>query len=239
MALLASCTEEDYKLYDTTQKDSVFFEYKNDRNELVDSVEYAFNFDVAQSHTIEIPITLMGVPKDYDREVKVVAVADESDMVEGKNYTITNNIIAANAVSGTVHVNLLRDKDPELLSKVKTVKLTIEEGDDLKPVGNNFMKVKYSDIRPDIRPDWWNTGSALPVYSYENGQLFFEYFYRLAPAANLDVFNEMISVYGDYFVNAVQTQGPLTMYTNFLRQFVLIPMYNENPGLEWYESPLW
>ena len=33
------CTEEDYKLYDTTQKDSVFFEYRNSNNELVDEVD--------------------------------------------------------------------------------------------------------------------------------------------------------------------------------------------------------
>ena len=62
-----SCTEEDYMLYDTTQKDSVFFAYRNDRNELVDKIEYAFNFDIATTHTIEIPVTLMGMPKDHDR----------------------------------------------------------------------------------------------------------------------------------------------------------------------------
>ena len=31
----ASCTDEDYKVYDTAQKDSVFFEYRNANNELV------------------------------------------------------------------------------------------------------------------------------------------------------------------------------------------------------------
>ena len=36
------CTEDDYKLYDTTQKDSVFFEYRNAKDELVDEVSYNF-----------------------------------------------------------------------------------------------------------------------------------------------------------------------------------------------------
>lgn len=237
--ILPACTEEDYKLYDTTQKDSVFFEYRNDRNELVDRIDYAFNYDIADSHTIEIPITLMGMPKDYDRTVNVTPVAEGTDMVEDVNYTITNNVIAANAVKGTVHVNLLRNLDPDILTGAKELKLTISEGDDLKPVGENSITISYSDIRPDIRPSWYITSTYLPVYSYENAQLFFDYFYRLAPEANLSVFNEMIKAYGDYFVKARQVQGPFTMYENFLRQYVLIPLYNEHPEIEWYNSPLW
>lgn len=237
--ILPACTEEDYKLYDTTQKDSVFFEYRNDRNELADRIEYAFNYDIATTHTIEIPITLMGVPKDYERVVSVVPVAESTDMVEGVNYTITNNVIAANAVSGVVHINLLRDLDPDILTTAKELKITIGENDDLKSVGENSITISYSDIRPDICPDWWYQDGKRPVYSFENAQLFFDYFYRLAPEANLTIFNEMIKAYGDYFVKAGYIRGPFTMYENFLRQFVLIPLYNEHPEIEWYESPLW
>ena len=34
VSMLAACTEDDYKVYDTTQKDSVFFQYKNNRQEV-------------------------------------------------------------------------------------------------------------------------------------------------------------------------------------------------------------
>ena len=79
----ASCTDEDYKVYDTAQKDSVFFEYRNASDELVDSVKYDFNYDIATVHTIDIPVTLMGMPKDYDRTISILTVADSTNMTEG------------------------------------------------------------------------------------------------------------------------------------------------------------
>lgn len=42
-ASMAACTNEDYPLYDTGQKDSVFFEYVDAKNNPATSIEYAFN----------------------------------------------------------------------------------------------------------------------------------------------------------------------------------------------------
>lgn len=241
-ALLAgatACTDEDYQVYDTNQKDSVSFNYRNDKDELVEGVEYAFNFDTANSHTIEIPVSLMGVPKDYDRTIEIVPIADDTDMVEGINYTITNNIIAANAIDGVVCVNLLRDRDPEILEKSKKLRLTIAENDDLKSVGENSMTIIYSDIHPTVRPAWWMTWAAMPEYSYENAQLFFEYFYANAPKADINLYNEIIEAYGDYFVNATDRQGPIVMYESFIRNYVCLPMFREHPEISWQMSPEW
>lgn len=239
LLMASACTEEDYKLYDPTQKDSVFFEYRNNRNEITDTIDYAFNYDIATSHIVEIPVTLMGMPKDYERTISLIADHDSTTMKEGINYTITNNVIPANAVKGTIHVNLLRDLDPEIRIKSKKLMLTIGENDDLKSVGETRITIKYSDIRPTERPAWWLTFGPKPVYSYENVQLFFEYFYRLAPEASPEIFNEMIDGYGDYFVKATGVLGPFTLYEGFLRQYVLIPLYNDHPELEWIQSPLW
>ena len=49
----------------------------------------------------------------------------------------------------------------------------------------------------------------------------------------------MIDGYGDYFVKATGVLGPFTLYEGFLRQYVLIPLYNDHPELEWIQSPLW
>lgn len=239
LATVSACTEEDYKLYDTNQKDSVFFEYRNDRNELADAIDYAFNYDIAEAHTIDIPVTLMGMPKDYDRTINIVRIEEGTTMKEGVNYTITDNVIPANAVGGTVHINLLRGNDPEILTTAKTLVLSIGENDDLKSVGDNKLTITYSDIRPDVRPLWWAAWDRLPEYSYENAQLFFDYFYRLAPEANIDVFNEIIMAYGDYFVKATNVKGPMVMYAGFIRNYVLIPLYHEHPEIKWQDSPLW
>lgn len=237
--LLWSCADEDYKLYDTTQKDSVFFDYKNASEESDSVASYNFGYDIADSHTIELPVVLMGMPKDYVREINIIAVADSSTMVEGTHYTITDNVIPANAVKGIVKINLLRGNDPLLLEKTFKLRLTVGENDDLKSVGNNSFTITYSDIRPDSRPSWWTTYSNMPVYSFENAQLFFDYFYRLAPLGNIDIYNEMIARYDDYFVKAIDMQGPLAMYDSFLRQYVLIPMAKENPEIEWQVRPEW
>lgn len=238
---MVACTDEDYKLYDTGQKDSVFFEYKDANEEDATSVEYAFNYDIANEHTIEIPVTLMGMPSDHDRRIELAPVKEETDMVEGTHYEIEGNILPAHTVNATIKVKLLRDKDPELLEKAFKLKLEIVENDDLRSVGQRFFSITYSDIRPEVRPDWWLAGKYdyFPTYSYETAQLFFKYFYERAPKGNLSVFNQMIEAYGDYFVKAVAMQGPYAMYRTFLLRYVLIPMYEEDTEgkLEWTNIP--
>lgn len=233
-----ACTNEDYKLYDTGQKDSVFFEYLNDKEEVVTSVDYKFNYDIGDTHTIEIPVTLMGMPVDHDRQIELAPVKEETDMVEGTHYVIKSAVLPANAVGTKVIINLLRDKDPQLLERSFKLKLALVENEDLRSVGLNTFTITYSDIRPAIRPDWWPTYAPLPTYSYESAQVFFKYFYELAPKANKDVFDEMIAKYGDYFVKAVSMQGPLAMYDIFLKRYVLIPMYADHKdSFPWQKIP--
>lgn len=237
--LAVACSEEDYKLYDTSQKDSVFFEYRNAKNQLDSVINYSFGYDIAQVHAVEIPVKLMGMPADRDRTIKIEPVADASTMVEGTHYTVSENIIPAGKVEGVVKVNLLRDKDPQILEKQFTLKITIGENDDLRCVGKNVIIITYDDIRPDIRPDWWGTWDPMPEWSFENTQLFFDYFYRLAPKASPEIFEEIIAAYGDYFVKAGAKKGPITMYGNFIRNYVCIPLADEHPEIKWQEDPHW
>lgn len=238
-ASLVACSENDYRVYDTSQKDSVFFDYYNAKSQPDSAFVYNFDFNIAHEYLLEIPVTLMGFPVDHDRQIKIVTLSDSTDMVEGVHYEIAEAKIPAGEVKGAVKIRLLRDNDPELLAGSFKARFLIGESDDLKSVTNSFFKVTYSDIRPENRPSWWLTYQPMPVYSYENAQLFFEYFYRLCPAANIDMFNEMISTYGDYFVNATNVKGPFTMYTVFLRNNVCIPLKHDYPDMEFYDNPEW
>lgn len=239
VALLMVSCEDDYKLYDTNQTDSVFFNYLNE-NQTADSViTYSFDYDIAQSHIIDIPVSLMGIPKAEARRIELEVVKDSTDMVEGVNYTIERAEMAANEVSDTIKIKLLRDKDSEILTKEKKLRIAIVANGDLRPTGQNTFTIKYSDIHPD-RPKWWATFNPLPVYSYENAQLFFKYFYELAPKANKAVFDELITKYGDYFIKAkdMEQGGPMAFYDAFLVKYVLIPMYNDTKDvIEWQEVP--
>lgn len=239
MAALTGCTEDDYKVYDTTQKDSVFFEYYNSSNDADSAVTYSYDYDVVSVHTINLPVTLMGVPKDYDRTIALAADPDSTTMREGVHYTIDDNVIRAGAVNGVIRINLLRDNDPLIQEQQFKLRLRVAENEDLRPVGDKAFTIVYSDIRPTLRPSWWLTWSPMPAYSYENAQLFFEYFHRLAPVANKVFYNEIIEAYGEYFNKASSVKGPLTMYESFFKNYVLIPLYKDHPEIEWQDIPAW
>lgn len=239
MSILVSSCEEDYKLYDTKQTDSVFFNYVDVKDNKVKSeIDYSFGYDIAQEHLIKIPVNLMGMPKDNVRKIDLHVVTDKSDMKEGVNYAIERAEIAPNQVVDTVVLKLLRDKDPEIQNTQKQLTLAIVDNGELRPTGQDTITVKYSDIRPTTRPDWWSTWANIPEYSFENAQLFFKYFYELMPKANKVVFDEMIAAYGDYFVKAKSMQGPFAMYDAVLYKYVLIPMYNDTKNtIKWQGVP--
>lgn len=236
--LFAACTDENYKVYDTTQKDAVFFDYVDNKGVSTDSVNYAFNYDIATVHTINIPVRLMGMPSAHERKLSISPVDSLTTMVEGTHYTIDNAVLPADSVQTTIKVNLIRNKDSQLREKTFVLYLRLGENDDLRAVGKKDFKISYSDIRPAERPDWWVTYAPFPTYSFESAQLFFQYFYANAPKANPDVFDEMITAYGDYFTKATSMQGPYAMYTNFLVKYVLIPMYKDHKDdIEWQSVP--
>lgn len=239
VALLMVSCEDDYKLYDTNQTDSVFFNYLNEKQTADSVITYSFDYDIAQSHIIDIPVSLMGIPKAEARRIELEVVKDSTDMVEGVNYTIERAEMAANEVSDTIKIKLLRDKDSEILTKEKKLRIAIVANGELRPTGQNTFTIKYSDIHPD-RPKWWATFNPLPVYTYENAQLFFKYFYELAPKANKAVFDELITKYGDYFIKAkdMEQGGSMAFYDAFLAKYVLIPMYNDTKDvIEWQDVP--
>ena len=63
LALLAftACSEDDYKLYDITQKDNVFFDYKNEKNVNDSVTKFAITFSLDTWLMQEEPIWLADV----------------------------------------------------------------------------------------------------------------------------------------------------------------------------------
>lgn len=82
-----ACTNEDYQLYDTTQKDSAFIEYINDKDEIATSVSYSFGFDIATEYVVELPVKLMGMTSDKARTF-TLEPTEGTTMQEGVHYTI-------------------------------------------------------------------------------------------------------------------------------------------------------
>lgn len=237
--LMASCAEEDYLLYDTSQTDHVSFNYLNSSEEEDSVISYSFDYDIADTHTVEIPVVLMGMPSDDDRVIELEPVADSTDMVEGTHYTIESSVLKAHCIEDTIRIKLLRNNDTAIQEREFTLQLAIKDNGQLAPIGQTTFTIHYSDIRPDGRPDWWDTWAALPEYSFENAQLFFKYFHELAPKANKEIYDEMIEAYGEYFADAQSIQGPFAMYDSFLYKYVMIPLYNDYPDgtMTWQRVP--
>ncbi len=238
VAMLTASCEQDYKLYDTNQVDAVSFNYYNSRGVADSVITYNFGYDIAEQHEIDIPVALMGVPKTAARKIDIKVVTDSTDMVEGVNYTVARAEIGANAVKDTVKIMLLRGQDKEIQTKQKTLRIEIGVNEQLRPTGLKAFTVKYSDFRITKTPGWWLQWSPLPVYSFENAQLFFKYFNDLMPKANKDVYDEIINKYGEYFVNAGSTGGPFAFYEPIITKYVLMPMYNDHKDdIKWQSVP--
>ena len=173
IAMLTVSCEDDYKTYDTTQTDSVFFDYTDkSTSKSASEISYNFGYDFAQDHEIKIPVCLMGMPKDEARLIELKVVTDKTDMVENVNYTIERAEIGANDVKDTVVIKLLRGQDEEILTKTKQLTIEIVNNGELRPTGQATFTIKYSDIRPTERPDWWVVSGypTMPEYSFENAQ---------------------------------------------------------------------
>ena len=237
-AMACACSENEYKVYDTTQKDSVFYDYYNSKNQPDSVFDYAFAFNIADHYTVTIPVSVMGSIKDYDRTVDVRIDPDSSTMAEGTNFRVAEAKVPAGSSEGVVKIDLLRGKDPRILQGEVKGRFIIGENDDLRSVKGSAFTITYSDVLPE-RPIWLLTYGTWPVYSYENYQLWFDYFHRLGPEADVDVYNEIVTTYGSYFENATNIQGPLTMYEMFLRNYVSIPLHRDHPEIEFISNPEW
>ena len=224
--LAASCTNEDYPVYDTDQKDGVYIAYEGEKAE-TDSIHYEYGFQLLTQVTLKIPVKLMGMPTDRERTFGVKVIKEQTTMTEGVHYSIDESKLklGPNQLEGAVEITFYRDKDPELTDTTYIISLELQETEDLKAIqGQSFFQITYSDKRP-TKPEWWDE-NKLDVYNFEVAQWFFHYFY-LTEETNPPVFNELINRYGEYFVDAVKMQGPLAMYDNFFAKYVLTPLYEQ------------
>ena len=226
LLLMTGCNNEDYPVYDTDQKDAVYIAYEGDQAE-TDSIHYEYGFNLLTEVTLKIPVKLMGMPVGRDRVFGVNVVDSATTMTKNLHYSINESrlILPANQLEGTIEVTLYRGKDPKLSDTTYVISLELAETEDLKPVqGISFFQITYSDKRPG-KPNWW-TDWDLKDYNFEVAQWFFHYFY-LTEETNPSIFKELINRYGDYFVKAGNSQGPLDMYHNFFAKYVLTPLYEK------------
>lgn len=162
---ISACKKSELVKYD--QPDMLYI-HKDFNSATRDSTTYSFAIQSAskQYDTVWVPVRIMGVARDYDREVTLGAVDSLTTAVEGTDYEFINAIVPAGAYTAQLPVKVLRSiamKDHEL-------RLTIEikSSKDFLPGISNSAAISTSTPGADTRylikindfltkPDNWDT----------------------------------------------------------------------------------
>lgn len=232
----SSCEDTDYLEYDQSQKDGIFF----DKTEKTDSLFYNFGFYEITENTINIPVLLMGIPKDYDREFGIkltnTKYADNDETVipaKPEYFEIPEKIILKkDSTVAYIPVKLLRHA--ELENERAIITINLENSDDFEVRGHSEFTITFDDKTPK-EPNWWTTYDMGDFNKFK-GQLFFKYFWEMENEqkaiydAIVDRWGKFLDIMPNYWGNS-----PLVVYRIAFAKYVKLKMYNysqEHPELE-------
>src|SRR5688572_18489366 len=133
---LVGCKKSELTPYE--QPDMVYI-YKDYFSMTNDSMVYSFAIKPATllQDTVKIPVRIMGLAKNTDREVNVVVVADSSNAKAGQHYELLPTIIKADAYASNIPV--LVKRTPDLQVAEVNLLLEIRESKDFKPGVQNTI----------------------------------------------------------------------------------------------------
>ncbi len=234
-SLLSACENEDYPVYDVEQKDGVFLAY----DEETDSVFYNFGFDSKTEYIQKVTIKLMGMPREYDRTVKLkvnnAKYADDEFVAATDLYydLPTEFIFEKDSVEMNIPVTLKRHADLENKRVILTFEL--EESDDFAVRGHSEFTITFDDKMPQT-PQWWTTYD-LGEFTKFKGQLFFKYFWEMEQK-NKYLFDKIVARWGRNLdigpFTPGYSQNPRFVYQSAFNQYVQMEMWEysqEHPDL--------
>lgn len=241
-----SCTNEDYPKYDTSIKDGAYIEhfiktYEDtgvESREEIDSVFYNFGFTDITEYTYEVRCAIMGVPRDYDREIKVTTnnskYADNEFLAAKEDYyeLPSTVILPKGEVETVIPVTLKRHLELETGRAILTLVLVANDNFDVK--GNPEFTITFDDQLPET-PGWWSSYN-MGEFTKFKGQLFFKYFWEMEQE-NKYLFDKIVKRWGRNLDIKPYTgqNSPLVVYEFAFASLVHMKMweYSEaHPELE-------
>lgn len=209
--LLCSC-HTNYLDYDTDMKDGLYFSQ--------DSINYKFGMGKGEDFDYLINLTVLGQPRDYDREFSVELIEEESTAQVGLHYEIEENfIVKAGNIVGGIPLVLHRYKDPQITEQKFVLKFRIIENNNFRPVMATKCIFEFSDEEIE-RPDWWEerymgSYSQMLMMDILNSYWELEYTHPL-------LFERIVEEYGRNFEKALSF--PYQQQIAILK-YVLTPVY--------------
>lgn len=257
---LASCRET-WPMYDTNQKDHLYFEVKTDAN---------VSFSLMEEDAVEysVPVKMMGMPRPVDRNITIEYLDplqmdgyEVEQAEDGVDFVLESAVMPANAVSGALKFSLKRTE--KMKTKVVNLRFRIVEDEAFLPLAADSSKmsniltpefsIRISDGDP-LCPDWWDatsgSGSDLRGWTMYAGKFYPEKFRKMLSfywqieKKNPVFFEDCLSRYGRNLdkegiaKNFFATENPAAWAS-----YVLIPLceyykeyYKDNPEDEHVET---
>ena len=228
-----SCSETEYLKFDASHN-GVYF--------TADELKYSFSVtsDTIHSYLFKMPIQIMGLVSDQNREVAYRVNEDSTTAVEGVHYILGKAIIAPDSITGYIPVTILRDNlEGSYAEGYTTYRLYIElvENDNFTPTLDTLSQARLLqfDNAIDI-PEWldwkgdkiWRPGEPHPdlgswhPYTYIK---LVEYFHAIKDVENMEeTYKKMVIYYGGENLERVPIAS-FHPYTHIMRKYVLAPLY--------------
>ncbi|WP_188316226.1 DUF4843 domain-containing protein [Chitinophaga agrisoli] len=155
--------------------DNVYFDYRNSKNERVDSVIYSFAlYPELATDTIWLPVALSGNRVAADRKFAASIIDSATTAVAGLHYKKLETAYTLPGNTGYGWLPLvLFGTDPALTSKTVQIKLQLESTSELGALYKKLdtMKILFSNRLE--KPIWWDAWiGELGQYSRVKHELF-------------------------------------------------------------------
>ncbi|MDR2413476.1 MAG: DUF4843 domain-containing protein [Odoribacteraceae bacterium] len=158
LLLASACSEAEKELFHAP--DAIYFRMPQGDTSLIireDTVIYSFAFDpdVITSRDIYIPVEIVGLAANKDREY-IVEITNIGETKEGLHYEAVNTsrVLPAGKTRDSLRVTFFRA--PDMREQARKIGVTIRpSGDFIEGVAEClFVAIQVSDILE--RPKWWN-----------------------------------------------------------------------------------
>lgn len=204
-----------------------------------DSINYSFGVTPleVESHTLQIPLRIMGTPSESDRNFTVKVNPANTTAQANVHYQLSDQLVVkADSINAYLQIKIDRQS---LEQNTYKVELNLEEDQNFKPVNENFKKVVvYFNNRVE-RPDWKDYAGKQTWPDYKLGNWnpltyvkFIELFRDMKNTAP-STYDAMVKEFGEDLVNV--TYGWAWSYDFSLQKYVLAPLYKyfmeDNPEL--------
>lgn len=237
-------------MYDISQKDRLYFTMQ----ETPGVASFALISD--DEIIYEAPVNMMGMPKNYNRNVKLRFISDKEDSVflgkakvavaaaqENADYEFNGLEIPAGKVEGTLKLKLKRTE--KMKEKYVSIRFRVEEDAEFMPMDADSSNIKriltpefhiYVNAGEPVCPSWWDAStSSSNLFGWHMflGNFYPDKFrklldlYHAMKTKNPVIYQQCVDKYGENLDNeGIEAAFFQKENPAIWATYVLIPLYN-------------